>query len=235
MTSDRETVSPEDRKAFLESGVLELPNAVFSGSMYQDALSRHAVPIVGLLVEIDDAGCERRVPEIARYKSDRGGDDLLYARGYNHALADAITDLGHAAGLRLVVTEGASKTDGEVFQLPERFKERLEILQLPPALRRRVDTRREVTLEELDAQIRKRADFVQRLTKPAGRRRGSPGQQVPEYISPLASAPVASTLAIAVGIDERSAGQDMRRQGFSYEYKKLNHTVSLAPKASPKR
>lgn len=229
MQTNFDDISPEKR-AYLEAEVLHLPRPILScGDEYFQALRDHAMPIVEMLVQIQDAGVQRKEPALAEYNSDRGGHDLLYSRAYNRDVAIAIIDLAKAARLRVAIVDWGNNSN---FQLPKQFKTAFDRLDLPPALKQRIDGRRAAIIEELDRDIEKMnrvkeggvledlkdlKDFVMSLF------RGTSAASPP----PKARFESDYILKISYDFNPKSASQDYQRD--TYSYNELEHRVSIVP------
>jgi hypothetical protein len=231
-------VSPEEKRTFLQNGVLQLPNADLSdGSMYYRALTTQAIPIVDLLVQLKDEGIERDNPVIAEYGSIRNG---LLARGWNNDLKSAVNDLGRAAGLRVEFDQSTNDS----FAMPERFRDSLSLLILSTSLQTRIEQRKPKTVEELDKIVKENSDYLQSLRE--GKSTTSTPQKKVSGVHTLrnylpfrkkvaielpvpASKPVDFRLHLEYESNKISSGLDYRNPTWTWSYHQLHHTLSLIP------
>lgn len=229
-----------EQKAQLSTTILHLPDAQFNGGAmftYWDALNKQAVPIVHLLAQLQEGTINRNNPVIAEYSSDRGGEELLYARDYNRNLAAAITDLGQAAGLNIAIV---GENHGDDFQFPTLFQQAVPNLSLPPGLQRRVSERASTTSPRLGQAVQTYNKIMESLTGSSKKNRPSMSERLRKFIrshittekdktreTPESRHNPDYTLKISADFDESSHGPDFQRSTYSYH--RLKHQVSIVP------
>lgn len=220
--------NPEARKAYLAGDTVKLKSPEFHyGDPYGTALVHQAIPLVDFLVQIKDSGVERTNPVIAEFSSDRGGREMEFAKVWDFQLQLAAQDLAHAAGLNITFF----KVMYPKFQCPEKFKGYIDSLQLPSALKTRIDARKQEIIAELDNTVESKApegkqphiddklrDLWMKLRHPGSRNIDAPklGSQVtePDF-----------SLQVSIDYDTKCYGPDYQRDTWSYQ--RLNHKISL--------
>jgi hypothetical protein len=205
---------------------------------YWDALNKQAVPIVHLLAQLQEGTINRDNPVIAEYSSNRGGDELEYAWYYNRNLAAAITDLGQAAGLNIVIVDDENHSDN--LQSLALFQQAVPNLSLPPGLQRRVSERASTTSPRLGPTVQTYNEIMESPTGSSKKNRLSMSERLGKFIrshittekdktrgTPESRHNPDYTLKISADFDESSHGPDFQRSTYSYH--RLKHQVSIVP------
>lgn len=191
-----------DERDFLQNGKLNLPEFAFSLSeensypTYSMALTRYAVPIVDFLSQMDETGIQRQGSIFAAFNSQFGDDEGNQIRRLESQIAWAVNDLGLAADLRIALDghpPASPKLDASRFLAPGELLKHFDTLQLPPALRRRIEPRRDEVLAQLQNAIIKPKLSVKSQIK-AGYLRGKVQPKIPDYTIAIYNSPATDSL-----------------------------------------